>query len=205
VFKITNSNGNFIGLMIRTKLSDYSGGNLEKIFNTQDLQILFGDKVATYLGVEWELQIHELEVYMFAEKNEKMFRIRLYSLDNFYTGELRIKIDSENIYELWSLMKLSKLESEDLNFQKYVLTNQKFISRWKEMFPDNSYIDTVYGEYLNLFETLKIPKEYIENFLENQIQIDQIVFLKSIDLSVLIDKIGHRLKLEKYIEEKKLK
>jgi hypothetical protein len=188
--------------MIRTTLTDYSGGNLEKTFDTQDLQIVFDDRGAKYLGVEWEVQIHELEVYMFTEKNEKIFRIRLYNSDNFYTGELRIKIDDENIYELWSLMKLTA--SENPNFQNYVLANQKFISSWKEMFLDKkSSTDAVYGEYSNLFENLKIPKEYIENFLENQIQIDQILDLKSIDLTVLIDKIGHRLKLEKYIEEEK--
>lgn len=175
----------------------------EDKLNYEENTIVFGDVNHSYLGQIWEGQVHNEkgDIYLFSKVDNNIYRVFIHNSSKMVSGEVR-KYIGKGIYELIAFISLNgeKLQNN------FYLTSQEFKNLWYLMFPETfpkkEYDQDEQREtFLAIFKECEIPLEYIDKFIENEIEVNQLQDLKPSHLEFLIDKLGHRLKLEKYIEK----
>jgi hypothetical protein len=173
--------------------------------NRYDTKMTVNKQNVEFMGSTWEVKIYEDHVYLFTEKIEnnisELLRIRLYSKDNLFTGELRKKIEN-HMFELINFLKLPEhVQFPDGEFSLQTIC---FQNEWKVMFPNEKQTNekkNVKFSWEDFLERLEIDKMYAQKFNEDEIEIEDLKNFVAEDFAVYIKDFKQRKRLFKYCED----
>jgi hypothetical protein len=142
--------------------------------------MIINEKDVDFMNLKWEVGISQDHVYLFVTKQKTIFRIRLYSKDNLYTGEMRQKIKG-GPFELLYFLKLPEhLSFPDGDFKLspnyedewlQITSNENQLKKLKDMDLNlnENQTDEVF-KWADFLESLCIDRTYAEKFEEDGVK-----------------------------------
>jgi hypothetical protein len=152
-----------------------------------------------FYGLEWSVQIHDDSVFLFTTNNEEIWRIRLFSKDNLFTGEWRRHIGN-HIFELIAFLKLPEhlqfpnnpfiLNEEYRSFLPIEKTTENHSTENQLKVEQDDNFD-----WKTFLSKLSIEEKFVK------LELDDLQYLTKKDFAELVDDIKQRVSLIKYVEE----
>jgi hypothetical protein len=137
-------------------------------------------------------------VFLFTKIEQEIWRIRLFSKDNLFTGEWRRHI-GDHIFELIAYLKLPEhLKFPSFSFSlneeyRSFLPIKKTTENQLKVEQDDNF------DWKTFLSKLSIEEKFAEKFVK--LELDDLQYLTKKDFAELVDDIKQRVSLIKYVEE----
>jgi hypothetical protein len=156
-------------------------------------KVIFNKKIATFLNQNWKIEKKENITYLFSE--DENYRISFLVDSKNIIGDIRKKYFTSRWCAIGKIIDISILEGNLKELEDEKENKEKVES--EELWDRPQKIETID----TILKKLNIPVEkYKKIFEENKINEENLFDLTDFDINQIIDKVGYRIALRKYIK-----